>query len=200
MSWCLRKPRTRCSVHPLPCPVGLPERLRRRAICRSGIKRANSRRSAIVSSGGGQWCRPTAFNLNLTCSAVWSPPRQCRTMLMTAPSLRTTISLSAVRKIRLRSGCGGWMRPGQLEIGAELHQLLSLPFAQWWRLGRDDGSDLAFYSVHGLQCRVPASLQLAGLLGDWRDRRRRIADGHTRPRNAPVEATAQAAFVRPMSP
>jgi hypothetical protein len=61
-----------------------------------------------------------------------------------------------------RSGCGGWMRPGQLEISAELHQLLSLPFAPWWRLGRDDGSDLAFYSVHGLQCVVPAALQLAG--------------------------------------
>jgi hypothetical protein len=28
--------------------------------------------------------------------------RQCRTMLMNAPSLRTTISLSAARKIRLR--------------------------------------------------------------------------------------------------
>ena len=55
-------------------------------------------RSAIVSSGGGQWCRPTAFNLNLTCSAVWSPPRQCRTMLVTAPFLRATISLNAVRK------------------------------------------------------------------------------------------------------
>ena len=61
-----------------------------------------------------------------------------------------------------RSGCGAWMRPGQLEIGAELHQLLSLPFAQRWRLGRDNGSDLAFYSVDGLQCLVPAALQLAG--------------------------------------
>jgi hypothetical protein len=32
----------------------LPERLSRRGICRSGIKRANSRASAIISSGGGQ--------------------------------------------------------------------------------------------------------------------------------------------------
>src|SRR6266849_1784948 len=111
MSWCLRKPRTRCSVHPLPYPVGLPERLRRRAICRSGINRANSRISAIVSSGRGRGC---------------------------------------------------WMRPGQLEIGTQLHQLLSLPFAERWRLARDDSSDLAFYSVHGLQCLVPAALKLAG--------------------------------------
>ena len=82
---------------------------------------------------------------------------------MTAPSLRTTISLSAVRNIRLRvaavaAGCD----QAQIEVGAELHQLLSLPFAQRWRLGRDNGSDLAFYSVHGLQCLIPAALQLAG--------------------------------------
>jgi hypothetical protein len=48
-----------------------------------------------------------------------------------------------------RSGGGGWMRPGQLEIDTELHQLLSLRFAHW-RLGRDDGTDLAFYFAHGL--------------------------------------------------
>jgi len=61
-----------------------------------------------------------------------------------------------------RSGRGAWMRPGQLEIGAKLHQLLPLPFPQRRRLGRHNGSDLAFYSVHGLQCLVPAALQLAG--------------------------------------
>ena len=54
------------------------------------------------------------------------------------------------------------MRPGQLEVRAEPHQLLPLPFAQWWRPGGDDGSDFAFYSVHGLQCIVPAALQLSG--------------------------------------
>src|ERR1700674_5257609 len=64
---------------------------------------------------------------------------------MIAASLRTTISLSAVRK-----------------IGAELHQLLPLLLAQRRRPARDDGSDLAFYSVYGLQRFVPAALQLAG--------------------------------------
>jgi hypothetical protein len=54
------------------------------------------------------------------------------------------------------------MRPGQLEVGAKLHQLLPLSLAQRWRLGRDNGSDLAFYLVHGLQCLVPAALQFAG--------------------------------------
>ena len=29
-----------------------------------------------------------------------------------------------------RRGRGCWMRPGQLEIGAKLHQLLALPFAE----------------------------------------------------------------------
>ncbi len=61
-----------------------------------------------------------------------------------------------------RRGRSGRMRPGQFEIGAELHQLLSFPLAQRWRLARDDGSDLAFYSLHGLQGLVPAAFQLAG--------------------------------------
>jgi hypothetical protein len=57
-----------------------------------------------------------------------------------------------------RGGCGSWMRPCQLEIRAEPHQLLPLPFAQWWRLGGDDGSNFAFYSLHSLQRIVPAAL------------------------------------------
>ena len=36
---------------PLPCPVGLPERLSRRAILASAISRASSRTRDIVSSG-----------------------------------------------------------------------------------------------------------------------------------------------------
>ena len=61
-----------------------------------------------------------------------------------------------------RGGCGSRMRPGQLEIRAEPHQMLPLPFAQRWRPGGDDGSDFTFYSVHNLQCIVPAALQLTG--------------------------------------
>ena len=84
-------------------------------------------------------------------------------MLMTGPTLCTTISFSAVRKTRLRVaavavGCD----PGQLEIRAEPHQLLPLWLAQWWRLGRNHGSEFGFYSAHSLQYIVPAALQLGG--------------------------------------
>src|ERR1700693_2066593 len=61
-----------------------------------------------------------------------------------------------------RSGCGGRMRPGAIEIGAKLHQALPLLPAPRRRPARDDGSDLAFYCVYGLQRLVPAALQLAG--------------------------------------
>jgi len=53
-------------------------------------------------------------------------------------------------------------RPGAIEIGAELHQPLLLLLAQRRRPPRDDGSDLAFNCVYGLQRLVPAALQLAG--------------------------------------
>src|SRR6202022_2513704 len=61
-----------------------------------------------------------------------------------------------------RRSCGGRMRPGALEIDAELHQLLPLLLAQRRRPARDDGSGLAFYFAYGLQRLVPAALQLAG--------------------------------------
>src|ERR1700680_2907110 len=54
------------------------------------------------------------------------------------------------------------MRPGAIEIGAKLHQPLPLRLTQRRRPARDDRSDLAFYSVYGLQRLVPAALQLAG--------------------------------------
>ncbi len=54
------------------------------------------------------------------------------------------------------------MCPGAFEIDAEPHQLLLLLLAQRRRPACDDGSDFAFYSVHGLQRVVPAALQLAG--------------------------------------
>src|SRR4029077_5542364 len=48
MPWGLRNEQTRVLVQPLPRPVGLPARLRSRAICWSGIRRANSRVSDNV--------------------------------------------------------------------------------------------------------------------------------------------------------
>jgi hypothetical protein len=53
------------------------------------------------------------------------------------------------------------MRPGTLEIEAKLHQLSPLLLALRRRPAREDVSDLAFYSVDGLQWLVPAALQLA---------------------------------------
>src|SRR5258708_7649502 len=100
MPWWLRNEQTRALVQPLPRPVGLPARLRSRAICWSGIRRANSRISNNVSSGIVQRCLPTLFILSV--SAVWSPPCQCKTISMKPPSTRTTISCSAARQILLR--------------------------------------------------------------------------------------------------
>src|SRR6266852_2271719 len=100
MPWWLRNEQTRALVQPLPRPVGLPARLRSRAICWSGIKRANSRISDKVSSGTVQRCLPAPLIFRF--SAVWSPPCQCRIIWMKPPSMRTTISCSAARKILLR--------------------------------------------------------------------------------------------------
>src|ERR1700686_215938 len=162
MSRRLRKPRTRSCVQALPCPVSTPVRLSRRAICRSGISRTSSRTSAIVSSGMRGLCRPAAFSRCLTCSWVWSPPCQCRTAWMIAPSLRTTISVSAARRIRLRvaavaAGCNQ-----ALQISTERHQLLALRLTERGRTARNQGGDLSFKLCDSLQCLVPAALQLAG--------------------------------------
>ena len=54
------------------------------------------------------------------------------------------------------------MRPGQLEIRAELHQVLPLLLAQRRLLARLEPGDLAFDPLRDLQRLVPAALQLAG--------------------------------------
>jgi hypothetical protein len=54
------------------------------------------------------------------------------------------------------------MRPGELEIGAELHQLLPLPLTQRRWFACPDRSDLAFNTLHRQKHLVPAALQLAG--------------------------------------
>ena len=53
------------------------------------------------------------------------------------------------------------VRPGECEVGAELHQLLALHLAQGQRLPRLDGGDVALDPVHDLQRLVPAPLELA---------------------------------------
>src|SRR6266404_5021232 len=160
MPWWLRNEQTRALVQPLPRPVGLPARLRSRAICWSGIRRANSRISDKVSSGTVQRCLPAPLIFRF--SAVWSPPCQCRIIWMKLPSMRTTISWSAARKILLRvAAVCSRMRPGELEIGAELQQMPPLLLAQGRRLPRLKCGDLAFDPVHHLQRLVPTALQLA---------------------------------------
>ena len=72
MPWWLRNEHTRAWVQPLPRPVGLPARLRSRAICRSGISRARSRTSDSVSSDIVQRCLPAPFFFTFT--AVWRRP------------------------------------------------------------------------------------------------------------------------------
>src|ERR1700739_1821954 len=58
-------------------------------------------------------------------------------------------------------GCGR-MRPGELEIGTELHQLLPLPLTQRRWFPCHDCRDLAFNTLHRQKRLVPAALQLAG--------------------------------------
>jgi hypothetical protein len=53
------------------------------------------------------------------------------------------------------------MRPGECEIGAELHQLLALHLAQGHRLPRLDGGNVTLDPMHDLQRFVPAPLKLA---------------------------------------
>src|SRR5258708_20028462 len=52
-------------------------------------------------------------------------------------------------------GCRGRMRPGELEIGTELHQLLTLSLAQRRWLPRPDCRALPFKSLHALQPLLP---------------------------------------------
>src|SRR5215469_3694726 len=158
MLWWLRNEQTRALVQPLPRPVGLPARLRSRAICWSGIRRANARISDNVSSGTVQRCLPTPFIFS--CSGVWSPPCQCRVISMNPPSMRTMISCNAVRRILLR-GRRGRVRPSELQIGTELHQVppLFLPERCWpFRL---ELSNLALEPMHDLQRLIPAALERA---------------------------------------
>ena len=54
------------------------------------------------------------------------------------------------------------MRPGQLEIGAELQQVTPLLLAQGHWLSRLERGNLALEPVHHLQRLVPAALQLTG--------------------------------------
>jgi hypothetical protein len=98
-------------------------------------------------------------------------------------------------RLRIAAVAAGCDRPAQ--VRAEPHQLLPLPFAQWWMPGGDDRSDFAFYS--GTVCnasfqRRSSSAATKRLAGS----RHRIAVRHARP-HAPVEAIGQAAFVRPIS-
>ena len=73
------------------------------------------------------------------------------------------ISCRAARRIRLRVAARRCrMRPGALEIGAELHQMLSLLLAQWRRLFRVERGDLSLDAVHACERHIPAALQLAG--------------------------------------
>jgi hypothetical protein len=57
--------------------------------------------------------------------------------------------------------CRSRMRPGELEIGAELQQMPPLLLAQGRRLPRLKCGDLAFDPVRHLQRLVPTALQLA---------------------------------------
>ena len=57
--------------------------------------------------------------------------------------------------------CRSRMRPGELEIGAELQQMPPLLLAQGRRLPRLECGNLAFDPVRHLQRLVPTALQLA---------------------------------------
>src|SRR5262245_33164820 len=54
------------------------------------------------------------------------------------------------------------VRPGQLDIGTELHQVLTLPLAQLRGLSCLKRGSLALDSLHRLQCLVPTPLQFSG--------------------------------------
>jgi hypothetical protein len=84
-------------------------------------------------------------------------------MLLTAPSLRTTISLSAVRRILLRvaavaAGCD----QASSRSAPSLPQLLPLPLTQRRWFPCHDCRDLAFNTLRRQKRFVPAALQLAG--------------------------------------
>jgi len=55
-----------------------------------------------------------------------------------------------------------WVRPGELQIGTELHQEPPLLLAHRCRLPRLERGNLALEPVHDLQRLVPAALQLTG--------------------------------------
>src|SRR6266849_5386743 len=186
MPWWLRNEQTRALVQPLPRPVGLPARLRSRAICWSGISRANSRINNNVSSGTVQRCLPTLFILSV--SAVWSPPCQCKTISMKPPSTRTTISCSAARKILLRvaavaAGCDQ-ARSRSAPSCIKCCRSLSLP-----------GAPASSHRLRRSRLRsgaLPAAPRSNGAPArrrpnDCRDRRHHIGGGHELPKSGPAD-------------
>jgi hypothetical protein len=104
-----------------------------------------------------QRCLPAPFFFTFT--AVWSPPCQCTIISICSASTRTTISLKAARiPLACRRRCR--KRPGECEIGAELHQLLPLHLSQGHCLPPLDSSDFGFDPVYDLQRLIPAPLEL----------------------------------------
>src|SRR6516225_7348626 len=160
MPWWLRNEQTRALVQPLPRPVGLPARLRSSAICWSGIRRASSRISNKVSSGTVQRCLPAPFIFRFSTVWVAALPMQDHLDEAALDAHNDLVQCRAQDPLAGRC-CRSRMRPGELEIGAELQQMPPLLLAQGRRLSRLKRCDLAFDSVHHLQRLVPAALQLA---------------------------------------
>ena len=98
--------------------------------------------------------------LDLQCGVVSALPVQDRVDDCAFPAHDDFVERCTQDPLARRN-CRGRMRPSSLEIDAKLHQPLPLLLAQRRRPAREYVSDLAFYFVDGLQCLVPAALQLA---------------------------------------
>src|SRR3984893_8085955 len=160
MPWWLRNEQTRALVQPLPRPVGLPARLRSRAICWSGIRRANSRISDKVSSGTVTRCWPPPWIFRFQRGVAPTLPMQDHLDEAAFDARNDLVQCRAQDPLAGRC-CRSRMRPGEIEIGAELQQMPPLLLAQGRRLSRLKCGDLAFDPVHPLQRLVPTALQLA---------------------------------------
>src|SRR5216684_7205595 len=185
MPWWLRNEQTRALVQPLPRPVGLPARLRSRAICWSGISRANSRINNNVSSGTVQRCLPTLFILSV--SAVWSPPCQCKTISMKPPRLaRRSRAVPRARSscVSLLSRPGGTRRDQDPRRAASSAAAPSLP-----------GAPASSHRLRRSRLRsgpLPAAPRSNGAPArrrpnDCRDRRHHIGGGHELPKSGPAD-------------
>jgi len=160
MPWWLRNEQTRTLVQPLPRPVGLPARFEkpRDLLVGHQARQLADQQQGIFGHRPAMLAGP--IYLRIQHGVVAALPMQDHLDEAAFDAHNDLVQCHAQDPVAGRC-CRSRMRPGELEIGAELQQMPPLLLAQRCRLSRLKCCDLAFDPMHHLQRLVPTALQLA---------------------------------------